>query len=268
MGRKMAGMARDYCGVRARRWAGLVDGTIEATQAKYGYAQLRRAVVTTGGHAPSTTRSFWPRPEREVTMEDKEVIRSLVAEVLDGTELSLQLDGYRLQEDLETREAKIECRVHDARTGEKLVIEGHGVGMIDAWFNGIVARFAEQYPSLKTIRFADLSVRADMESGRKQKTDSNAEVTLTVANTEGREFSFGSASPSVSRSSLDVVLQAAEFFINTERAYIQVYRALQHARSQNRPDSLVRYTKQLTTLVEATSYSETIEKIRKEDLSR
>ena len=57
---------------------------------------------------------------------------------------------------------------------------------------------------------------------------------------------------------------AAEFFINSERAFIQVYRALQHAREENRHDSVALYTQQLTTLVEATSYSDVIDQIRKD----
>ena len=64
-----------------------------------------------------------------------------------------------------------------------------------------------------------------------------------------------------------VTLLAAEFFINSERAFIEVYRALQHAREKNRHDSIALYTRQLTTLVEATSYSEVIEQIRREELA-
>ena len=201
-------------------------------------------------------------------MDQKEVIAELVAEVLDGTELRLRVDAYRLEENLEAGILEVRCDVHDERTGNKEIIQGRGVGIVDAMFQGLVALYSGTFPSLKSIRFADFSMKADVESGRDlARSDMAAEVTLRVVNSEGREFSFTHASPSITRSSLAVVLQSVEFFINSERAFIAVYRALQHARAQNRADSVTRYTAQLTTLVEATSYTEVIAAIRKSELS-
>lgn len=200
-------------------------------------------------------------------MVHKDAIEALVKEVLDGTELTLTVDAYELKENLETGQAVLHCAVHDTRTGEKKTIEGQGVGIVNAFFQGLMEMYSGEFQSLKTIRFSDFSVRADLETGRDSaRTDSTARVTLRVANSEDREFSFADISPSVTRSSIKVVLLAAEFFINSERAFIQVYKALQHARQNNRADSVARYTKMLTTLVEATSYSEVIEAIRKEEL--
>lgn len=200
-------------------------------------------------------------------MFKKEAIQKLVAEVLDGTELCLRVDSYTLEENLEAGTAKITCAVHDERTGEKEVIQGEGVGIVDAFFHGLVKKFSGEFPSLNTIRFADFSIKANLDTGRQAaRSDMAAEVTLRVANSEGREFAFSHASPSLTRSSVAVVLEAVEFFIHSERAFIAVYRALQHARSQNRPDSVERYTAQLTTLVEATSYSEVIEQIKRSEL--
>ena len=58
---------------------------------------------------------------------------------------------------------------------------------------------------------------------------------------------------------------AVAFFINSERAFVQLHNALAYARTEHRQDSVQRYTKQLTRLVEATSYSAVIDKL-KEDL--
>lgn len=201
-------------------------------------------------------------------MINKAAIRTLVAEILDGTELQLKLDWYRLQDDLEAGEVEIHCGVHHGRTGEKRTIQSTGVGLIDAVFQGLVELYSGDFPSLKAIRFAEFSVRGDMDSGKDSaRTDSNVEVTLRVANSDSRECVFTHGSPSLTRSCIEVVLSAVEFFINSERAFIQVYRALQHAREQNRPDSVQRYTEQMTTLVEATSYTEVIEQIRKDELN-
>ena len=200
-------------------------------------------------------------------MPQKESIESLIADVLDGTELNLAVDSYRFEETFESGEATIACEVHDARTGEKKLIEGTGVGIVDAFFRGIVDLYSGEFPSLTTIRFADFSIKADVDTGRDAaRTDSTAEVTLRVANSDGKEFVFSDRSPSITRSSMNVVMRGAEFFINSERAFIAVYRALQHAREESRSDSVARYTAQLATLVEATSYTEVIEQIRQAEL--
>lgn len=200
-------------------------------------------------------------------MDQKDAIAQLIGVVLDGTELRLRVDAYRLEENLESNVLHVRCDVHDERTGNREVITGSGVGIVDAMFKGLTALYSEQYPSLKSIRFADFSIHADVDTGRHvTRSDMAAKVTLRIANSEAKEYLFTHASPSITRSSLAVVLQCVEFFINSERAFIAVYRALQHARAENRADSIERYTAQLTTLVEATSYSETIAAIRKSEL--
>lgn len=200
-------------------------------------------------------------------MYKKESIAKLVAEVLDGMELQLKVDAYTVTENLETGTATIHCEVHDARTGEKKTIDGTGVGIVDAFFNGLVTLYSPEFPSLTTIRFSDFTIKGVLDTGGTTAgSESTAAVTLRVANSDGHEYLFEDSSPSMMRSSINVVLSAAEFFINSERAFIQVYRALQHAKEQNRPDSVARYTRQLTTLVEATSYSEVIEQIKREAL--
>ena len=67
-------------------------------------------------------------------MSKKNAIETLVDEVLDGTNLDLRVDNFQLEENLETREVRINCNVHHNKTGEKVTIEGHGVGIVDAFF--------------------------------------------------------------------------------------------------------------------------------------
>lgn len=200
-------------------------------------------------------------------MSKKNAIGSLVDEVLDGTNLDLRVDGFQLEEFLETREVRINCKVHHNKTGEKVTIEGHGVGIVDAFFQGIIGIYSKEFSSLETIRFNDLEVKASIDKSREGSlSDSMAEVILAVANSDGKIFLFSHQSQSITGSCISAVLRAAEFFANTERAVISVYKALEHARESGRPDSINRYTRQLATLVEATSYSEVIDRIRKEGL--
>jgi len=202
-------------------------------------------------------------------MTDRSTIEKLIANILDGTELRLKVDKYTSKEDFETCEVEVRCDIHDEHTGEKQVIEGKGVGLVDAFFNGVVNRYSSEFQSLKSIRFADFSIKADVDSGREvARSDMAATVMLRVANSDGREFVFTNSSPSVTASSIAVVVKAAEFFVNSERAFVAVYRALQHAREEKRSDSVANYTTQMSTLVEATSYSEVIEQIKEKEFSK
>ena len=202
-------------------------------------------------------------------MQQKDAIDQLIAEVLDGTELRLTMDSYTLEENCENGEVRLRCAVHNARSGERQVLESHGVGIIDAFFVGLISNYSATFPSLSTIRFADFRIDAKLETGRDTaRSDSTAEVILRIANSDGQEVLFSDTSKSITRSSIQVVLQSVEFFINSERAFIAVYRALQHAREDRRPDSVQRYTQQLATLVQVTSYSEVIEQIRRLELAK
>ena len=96
----------------------------------------------------------------------------------------------------------------------------------------------------------------------KALSDSSAEVNIEVTNSEGVQYAFSNTSPSITRSSIETILDAMEFFINSERAVVSLYKALKHAKENNRPDSVDQYTQMLTILVAATSYSEVIEKVK------
>jgi hypothetical protein len=202
-------------------------------------------------------------------MTDRDTIEKMVNEVLDGTDLRLKVDRYSLEEDLESGDVRVQCHVHDERTGEQQTIEGRGVGLVDAFFLGLVSRYSQSFPSLKSIRFADFAIKANVDTGRHTaRSDMAATVTLRVANSENREFAFEHSSTSITGSSAAAVVKAVEFFINGERAFVALYGALQHAREQNRPDSVARYTQQMSTIVESTSYSEVIDQIKKTTLKR
>ena len=200
-------------------------------------------------------------------MTKKETILTLVEKILDGTDLILSVDSYQLEELLETHDVKIKCHVHHQKTGARSVIEGRGVGIVDAFFHGFVEIYSKEFPSLNTIKFVDFSVSATIDNREEGwGCDSMAEVKLHVENSDGHVFPFAHKSPSITRSCIQAVLEAGEFFINSERAFIAVYKALQHARESSRPDSVSHYTNYLTTLVSATSYTEVIDRVKREEL--
>ena len=197
-------------------------------------------------------------------MDEKDAISTLTKEILEGSIFELKIDTYSVEENFRSGMLHIHCDVHHAQNGEKYVIEGVGVGIVDAFFQGLISMYAEDYPSLKTIRFADFTIQAKLETAQANAgSDSNAEVNIRIANSENHEFNFSHISRSLLRSCLLAVLDGISFFINSERAFVAVTRALNFAKSKQRHDSIQRYTQQLATLVEATSYNEVLEKLKK-----
>jgi len=171
------------------------------------------------------------------------------------------LERIELQEDKDG----VQVRAELSRTGgDSVVVAGRGVGLIDAFMDGVMGRFADEYPSLRTIAISDFRVVAGFDAAHGRRTDALARASLRIRNSEGAEFQFERETPSVTRSSIRSALDALTFFINSERAYIQLHLALQDAKARRRSDLVERYRGQMSTLVAATSYSEVIERLRRD----
>jgi len=201
-----------------------------------------------------------------MTTRNQSEIVKMMREVLGETYTHLHVNRVTIEENIEDAQTSITCKVTDELSGDKSVIEGQGVGVVDAFFQGMVTRFAQEYPSLKTIRFQSFAVQAQLETKTGfAGTDSQGEVTLEIANSEGKVFTFTHSSRSVISSVIIATLLALEHFINGERAFVSLYHALKDAKARNRSDLVQRFTNNMATLVNNTSYSEVIDRIR-EDL--
>jgi hypothetical protein len=197
-------------------------------------------------------------------MTEQERIRRLVREVLGPEYLALQVDRVQFEEDLVATTSQLRAEMRNALTGEKHAIEGRGVGLVDAFFQALVNRLANEYPSLKTIEFAKFQIDGRLDTRRQaQGADAEGEVTLSVRNSDGREFEFKDRSRSIIASALRAVLQGVEYFVNSERAFVAAWHRVEDAKSRNRDDLVQSYTAQLIELVKNTSYSEVIENIKK-----
>jgi hypothetical protein len=144
-------------------------------------------------------------------------------------------------------------------------VEGRGVGLVDAVYNGLLDRYAREYQSLKSIQLTGFQVAADIQTKKGQAgVDAVGRVTLDVTNSEGRPFSFSDASRSVTSSSARAVIAMVQYFVNAERAFLTLYNARRDALARGREDLVARYTAELAEVVESTSYAEVIANIRKE----
>lgn len=195
---------------------------------------------------------------------DAQRVDALAREVLGDSYVHFRLDRIAMDEDVIAGSVKVQSTLSRSGTDEKVQLEGEGVGLVDAFFDGVTSRFAEEYPSLKTIKISDFSLGSGFDRSQGRQSDAMALATLRVKNSEGVEFTFTNRAASVTRSSLRAVLDALTFFLNSERAYVQLHVALQDAKARRRADLVERFQTQMGTLVAATSYSEVIERIRAE----
>lgn len=201
-------------------------------------------------------------------LQKQEKMMTLMKEILQGDYMHLTVDSYVLEESLAEGLSRITCKLRNA-DGRELSVEGQGVGTIDALFNALRTRLADEYPSLKSIRFSQFTIQgllsrdAAHTSSSEDTTRAEAEATVGILNSEGREFIFQTKQPSVSRAGITATILATEYFVNSERTYVKLHEILQHYRNEGRTDLVEKYTDLMTQVVQNTSYSEVVERIKK-----
>lgn len=188
----------------------------------------------------------------------------LMREILGDDYLELVVEKSVFEEDLREGRSKITATIAPQGAamddGRRQSVEGEGVGVVDAFFQALIARFSPEYPSLKTLRFVGFQIDAKLdESNQQSHTDAVGVVRLLVANEKGDDFEFVSSSRSITASALQATLLAVEYFVNSERAFFITRRALKDAESRGRNDLVSTFAGRLSELVQNTSYSEAIE---------
>lgn len=190
-------------------------------------------------------------------------------DILRETYLELRVESHVLEEDIVAGSAVIRATVAPtSATGEakKRTVEGKGVGLVDAFYHGLIDQFSPEYPSLKSIRFVGFSLTGMLDRAKPRNSaasDALGEVRLLVENSEGNDFEFTASSRSITACALQATLDAVEYFVNSERAFLMTHLALKDAESRKRSDLVQKYARSLAELVRNTSYSEAIEAARK-----
>ncbi|RAL22148.1 hypothetical protein DL240_09845 [Lujinxingia litoralis] len=193
---------------------------------------------------------------------DQDKMVSLMREILQEDYLTLAIKAYSLEERLDQDECQIRFQLEEP--GGKLAqVEGRGVGTIDALFRGLRQHLAHDYPSLSSIAFSQFAIQGLFNSEDGQESSRAwAEATVGIVNSQGREFVFQTRQPSVSRAGIEATVKAAEYFVNSERTYVRLHEILEHYRKEGRTDLVEKYTDLMTQVVQNTSYSEVVERIR------
>lgn len=190
------------------------------------------------------------------------VTESLIKQVLQTEFLGLKPLRYTLTETLAEDSCELSVVLQTSGASENVVeFAGRGVGFVDALFAGFIEHYAREYPSLKTLAVQDFEVHGEMNTGNARGTDAEVAVCLSVTNNENKKFTFENGARSLVAATCSVVFEMAEYFINSERAYITLYRALKDAKDRNRQDLVDTYQAQLAEVVKSTSYSEVIARL-------
>lgn len=200
-------------------------------------------------------------------MRTQDELQRLTLEVLGEDYVGYYVSKYTLTEDIDAGTAWIVCQLSQVGKGPLFAVEGKGVGFIDALFNGLKRGLVGEYPSLGHIHFVDFVVSGDFKKAPRDNgshSEVPGTVRLVIENASGREFTFENTSPSVSASSVAVVVKGVEHFVNAELAVLKVFSWIEDAQRRSRPDLADKYTQRLADLVQNASYSDTIERLRKE----
>jgi hypothetical protein len=192
-----------------------------------------------------------------------EVISLLAQEILADDRLVLETLSLKLSENFETNLAKVEVKIIELVNGKikNLLIQGEGVGLIDAYFDAMIKNYEKNFCSLEHISIVDFRVAAHTDNATQRKSDANVTALLRVKNSDRHEYTFECTTSSISHSSLSVVEEAIAFFLNSELAYKKLHIALINAKERGRPDLIEKYQNQMATLVKATSYEKLVQHI-------
>ncbi len=189
-------------------------------------------------------------------------------EILQEDFMTVSVLAYEIREELADGLCRVRCELKEVAASMDdnfVTIEGSGVGLVDAFFDGLANRYRGEHPSLGSIRFSSFAVRGLMsEADKHAATDAQASVVVGVTNSYGEEFEFQAVSQSVIRATIEAVLDAVGFFIASERAYVRLLKSLRYHQAQDRADQVTHYTRLLTEMVRNTSYSSVIEQLETE----
>jgi hypothetical protein len=190
----------------------------------------------------------------------------LIRRVLGTEYLDLKITQLIVEEDPDTISSKVTVHTADNNGNDPAgPVQGEGCGLVDALWNGLLARYSSEYQSLQSVELASFAVQARLDTKQHADgTDAIGEVILEVRNSDGARFAFSDASRSITTSTARAVLAAIEYFINAERAFITLWRSRQDAKERQREDLITRYTREMAEVVKSTSYAEVIENIKKE----
>jgi len=202
--------------------------------------------------------------QKTPTEVQQEWIRAQAKQILGDGYAEFRVDSYHFFENIKDKITELSCEI--TRTGENpetLTFNAVGTGVVDAFFSGMKCLLKEECLSLENIKFHSFSAQA-LINRRKRDARSNSGVKcqLIVLNSRKQECVFEVEDFSMSAAGIGVVKNLIEYFVNVEHAVLKLHVAIEDAKKRNRHDLEVFFTNQLVEMVKATSYEESIARIK------
>lgn len=169
--------------------------------------------------------------------------------------LSLNLQSYILDEKKSEAIIKICLEVDE----EEVLIQGEGVGLVDAGFNAYINYFSEKHPSLSTISLSDVYFQIDTGNREVLDLKSKTLLKLEFENDKKNKTCFSDRTQSMSFTAISVLTKAIEFYVNSELLFKRLKYLLDDAESRGRHDVASDFKYALTKVVEVTSYQSIVQ---------
>ena len=184
----------------------------------------------------------------------------MVRELLCDRYRTFAVDRLVVRESRASENTEVECTLMVGDLEHEIV--GVGLGVLDALFNGVVQHVVGDCSSLKNISVESFQVQIDREDLRKHHTGVRStaavvETCLIIDNgfdTNNGLVPFRSKSRSVLSATVMVVIEAVEYFVNSEVAVLYLKELIKDSKERSRPDLTERYVSKLSDLMSNTSY--------------
>jgi hypothetical protein len=186
----------------------------------------------------------------------------IMKDILQNDYIHFTLYSYQISEYAEDKESQVRAELRSSSQMEPIVIDGTGFGAVNAFFVSLREFLGQEYPSVRAIIFESIQAKNIAGSDRDHPTDAEGEVQIRVRNSYNDSFEFSTRSRSLLRACLNGLLKAFEYFVNSERTYVRIYKALEHYQKEGRSDLIDKYTALLGIVVRNTSYIEVSERIK------
>jgi hypothetical protein len=184
--------------------------------------------------------------------EFQKEVSKLIFNSTKSNRILFKIISYEMSEDVEIEETLLnDCLIKvynlpDSKEEETILsFNSKGKGFVDALFKGLLKEF-DLFSTLSDFIITNFKIVADTKKD-KSSTEGEAIAQLTVYNKiNKKEFIFHSSKVfSINLAAIEVIVQALEFFVNSEQAVKMIYYAFKDAKRRHRTDLVESFTKQL-----------------------
>jgi hypothetical protein len=186
----------------------------------------------------------------------REDLYAIIKKTLKKEYIGLKVKKIALLEDFKRDTSQVNCSFSE-NGGKAINLKSNGCGMVDALFNALLEYYSDNYPSLKGITFEGISILPDWRTrAGLSGSDAEIEVEIKFTNSSNSVMTFRNKGKSFVTTTALGILDAIEFYINSEKAFKKLKFLIDDAQMRKRWDISQQYTSSISAIVGVTSYEE------------